>query len=353
MGDEDSSELGLSLEREQVVYQGGYLYGRRHGPGTLTLPHGARYEGEFYQDMMCGHGTFHYPSGSSYTGQWERDMPDGYGEECWKDGSVFEGQFSCGVKEGRGSFRWANGCKFEGEFRQNSMHGEGLYIWSNGRSYEGQWSSNELGPEGRFCWPDGKEYHGQLLHGRRHGQGKLKLKDGSFYEGQWLAGKQHGRGRTCTTAGRIRCGEWTVGHLMQWEGGPGGAQEVGKEVEQLWHDSNEVSPEIALDSAPTTCSASTASSHSERGIEAFEDDATGKEDLCAATETALAASDAASPKMSAIGKKKGYPKGLIPVIGVPVLKPLSVAGAECTMSEVTPADMIGSGAIVMSARSAI
>ena len=50
-------------------YVGEYKDGKRHGQGTLILPYG-KYVGEFKDDKKHGQGTHTWPSGQKYVGEW-------------------------------------------------------------------------------------------------------------------------------------------------------------------------------------------------------------------------------------------------------------------------------------------
>jgi len=188
----------------------------KHGHGTLLLPDGMRYCGQFQYDRKSGYGTLSYPSGCSYGGQWAEDLQNGHGTETWADGSHFEGSFKAGEKHGKGRFLWGNGCFYEGEFEHNDMHGEGAYTWSDGRMYSGQWTRNFMSPLGTMQWPDGRVYAGNFQEGRKHGEGTHWWPDGRSYRGQWQLGKQHGVGLARTVKG-VECkGRWDDGKFIEW-----------------------------------------------------------------------------------------------------------------------------------------
>ena len=51
-----------------------------NGPGKLTYPDGAYYEGEFVDGLMQGKGTLYYgPDRPAYEGDWMGDKFEGYG----------------------------------------------------------------------------------------------------------------------------------------------------------------------------------------------------------------------------------------------------------------------------------
>ena len=81
-------------------YEDGSVYvgemkkdGKRHGKGTLTLPDGEKYEGEFKDGKYNGRGTLTLADGEKYEGefregrQWNVTFADLDGSKTeWKDG---------------------------------------------------------------------------------------------------------------------------------------------------------------------------------------------------------------------------------------------------------------------------
>lgn len=206
----------LGDDKENQSAQFAWAGRQRHGQGTLELPDGWRYCGQFRFNQKSGYGSYTNPAGSIYRGQWADDLQNGNGEEHWADGSAFEGQFLAGEKHGWGRFMWGNGCLYEGEFERSDMNGEGLYTWSDGRVYSGQWRRNFMGPTGTMQWPDGRVYEGEFKEGKKDGHGTHWWPDGRSYCGQWRLGRQHGLGVACTARGAECTGLWNDGTFIKW-----------------------------------------------------------------------------------------------------------------------------------------
>lgn len=233
------SAVASSPSRKATLWQ-------KHGQGTLVLPDGMRYCGQFMHDRKSGYGTLSYPSGCSYGGQWSDDLQRGHGSETWADGSFFEGQFKSGEKQGKGRFLWGNGCHYEGEFSSNDMHGEGTYSWTDSRVYAGQWRTNVMGPSGTMQWPDGRVYTGAFAEGRKQGEGTHWWPDGRSYRGQWRNGKQHGKGLARTIKG-VECeGTWEDGKFVEWTSKP--TEALSRETENSV-DVDEVITKLRIESA--------------------------------------------------------------------------------------------------------
>ena len=64
-----------------------------HGQGTLTLPYGSKYVGEFQDDKQHGQGTLTLPEGDKYVGEWQDDKKHGQGIFTYPDGIKFVGEF--------------------------------------------------------------------------------------------------------------------------------------------------------------------------------------------------------------------------------------------------------------------
>lgn len=207
----------ISTNKEGPVYHGSLDAScLKEGHGTLMLPDGSWYDGQFRKDKKSGQGVYHYRMGSSYRGQWLDDLQHGQGTECWADGSTFEGQFAKGKKHGHGCFKWKNGCTYEGQFNRNDMHGIGSYSFADGQEYSGQWILNSMGPNGKMSWPDGRVYEGEFSGGQKHGTGKLSWPDGRCYDGQWASDRQHGRGLAKTGHGEMSSSLWENGNFVRW-----------------------------------------------------------------------------------------------------------------------------------------
>ncbi|HMY45071.1 MAG TPA: hypothetical protein PKX74_06315, partial [Leptospiraceae bacterium] len=62
----------------------------KNGPGTLQLPNGSRYEGEFKNGNFHGQGVYTLPSGV-YTGEFKDNKIEGKGVFLLKTGRKLEG----------------------------------------------------------------------------------------------------------------------------------------------------------------------------------------------------------------------------------------------------------------------
>jgi len=79
-------------------YLGEFREGRYSGYGSYDFATGARYEGEWRNNERHGQGTFTHGSGERYIGEWRNDRYHGQGVELRADGSVNRsGQWSAGV----------------------------------------------------------------------------------------------------------------------------------------------------------------------------------------------------------------------------------------------------------------
>ncbi|KYK63420.1 MORN repeat-containing protein, partial [Toxoplasma gondii TgCatPRC2] len=61
-GRNDRQGSDNAVDRSQVIYEGAYKDGKRHGFGVLLRPCGSRFEGFFLNDAANGFGKFVHPS---------------------------------------------------------------------------------------------------------------------------------------------------------------------------------------------------------------------------------------------------------------------------------------------------
>jgi len=65
-------------------YVGEFKDGKRYGKGTVTIPNGSMYKGEWKDDEFNGQGTFTFSNGGSFVGLWKESFPwniTGYNEK--------------------------------------------------------------------------------------------------------------------------------------------------------------------------------------------------------------------------------------------------------------------------------
>jgi hypothetical protein len=59
-----------------------------NGQGTLTLPGGEKYVGEFTDDKFNGQGMLTFPDGVEYVGEFKDGKPNGLGTYRFPDGRI-------------------------------------------------------------------------------------------------------------------------------------------------------------------------------------------------------------------------------------------------------------------------
>jgi hypothetical protein len=99
---------------EGAVKRVGLLKSVKHGRGTIILPDGFRYEGE-----------------------WQDDFYHGIGCLTGLDGS-YTGDFSRGLRHGKGILTLGNGYRYEGEYRNGRQNGQGTLILPDGTTLKGK-----------------------------------------------------------------------------------------------------------------------------------------------------------------------------------------------------------------------
>ena len=228
--------------------------------GTMTLPDGNKYVGEWKDGQWHGQGTMTLPDGKL---AWaENQLP-----EC--EGTDYRQWTNCQGTWNENNIltymTWANGQKYVGEWKDGKYHGQGTYTWPDGKKYVGEWKDGKYhGPgtiDGRVIdagiWKDNKlvselsecegspatdmalsekwtncygnytftdedwvsvKYVGEWKDGKYHGQGTFTRFSGSGcgsyreqYVGEWKDGKRHGRGAYTNSGGYQYFGEWKDG----------------------------------------------------------------------------------------------------------------------------------------------
>ena len=101
-----------------------------HGKGTLSLPNGDVYSGEFVEGKRDGEGECKYNNGERYVGMWRNE----YALRLMK--AVISSYFtSCSIKEGRGVYFFNDGRRYEGSFVGGEVRGQGECLYPNGDKY--------------------------------------------------------------------------------------------------------------------------------------------------------------------------------------------------------------------------
>ena len=130
--------------------------------GTLTLPDGTRYVGDYRKDRFTGKGTLR-----------------------WANGEKYEGDFVNGKRTGKGTLTLANGGKYVGDFVDNKITGKGTLTLANGEKYEGDFVNGKRTGKGTVIWADGNKYEGDFVNGMRKGKGKITFLNGNSVRGEF------------------------------------------------------------------------------------------------------------------------------------------------------------------------
>ena len=137
--------------------------------------------------------------------------PNAQGTLTVPDGRKYVGEFKDGDPHGQGTYTFPDGAKYVGEYKDGERHGRGTYTSPDGTKYVGDWQDGNWHGQGIFTFPDGRKYVGEFKDGEYHGQGTLTLPDGRKYVGGWRDNKpwngtrydKHGN-----VVGTIKNGVW-------------------------------------------------------------------------------------------------------------------------------------------------
>ena len=166
---ESNFELYKEYDRRGIlIYEGGYLNGKRNGQGKeYNFLNGIlEYEGEFSDGKWNGKGKKYYKGKLDYDGEYKNNIRNGKGKEYDYNGILrFEGIY----KDGK---RWTGkGYNDKGIEEYELKDG-------NGKCKEYNFCTNKL------------EYEGEYLNGERNGKGKEYNDKGELiFEGEYLNGK--------------------------------------------------------------------------------------------------------------------------------------------------------------------
>ena len=68
------------------------------------------------------------------------------GDLTLPDGARYEGEIRDGKAHGQGVFTFPDGARYEGEVRDGKAHGQGVFTFPDGARYEGVWRDGEPKP---------------------------------------------------------------------------------------------------------------------------------------------------------------------------------------------------------------
>jgi hypothetical protein len=167
----DVTQVKVTYSDGTVSY--GPLYGnyKKTGNGSITLPNGDTYEGDFLEDSLTGYGKFTFAGGDVYEGELQNGKKEGKGKYTSADGSIYEGDFKNDQRHGKGKHTSADGSVYEGDFKNGIKSGYGKYVYANGDVYEGEFKGDLREGDGKYCWANGETYTGQFKKGNMYGFG--------------------------------------------------------------------------------------------------------------------------------------------------------------------------------------
>jgi hypothetical protein len=151
--------LLLSLCLFSSVSWSGCVQGNcANGQGTLTLPSGEKYVGQFKDGKKNGQGTNTWPYGQKYVGQWKKGKFNGQGTYTWRSGQKYVGQWKDSVRNGQGTHTLPDGTKYVGQYKDDKKNGQGSLTSPDGNKYVGQFKDdNSISNQGKEYLTDGRQ----------------------------------------------------------------------------------------------------------------------------------------------------------------------------------------------------
>lgn len=138
-----------SLQKEDAIYRGELVTGKRVGRGIQSFTDGSKYTGYWANDLRSGKGLFVDSKGGLYFGEWSKDKLQGFGTYYESSGRRYTGIWKEGTKNGYGRERWPDGTIYEGEMRDGKRHGLGV-MKTTAWSYRGMWRDGNIEGEGEL-----------------------------------------------------------------------------------------------------------------------------------------------------------------------------------------------------------
>ena len=179
-----------------------------NGQGTVMMPDGRKYVGEFKDGVRVGQGLMTFPDGTKYIGNWQHDKPHGRGKLSSAGKYDYVGEFKNGVRHGQGTLETVDGKKYEGRWENDVPHGQGKIIYPGGAQYAGQFKNGKRHGEGEALYADGSKYVGQWQDDTRNGRGTMTYVNGDQYTGDFMSGQRHGMGILVMPDGSRYSGQW-------------------------------------------------------------------------------------------------------------------------------------------------
>jgi hypothetical protein len=86
----------IDVTEGKVTYSDGTVYYgpldgnyKKTGKGSITLPNGDTYEGDFLEDSLTGYGKFTFAGGDVYEGELQNGKKEGKGKYTSAEGSIY------------------------------------------------------------------------------------------------------------------------------------------------------------------------------------------------------------------------------------------------------------------------
>jgi hypothetical protein len=196
-----------------------------NGYHLRNLENGDQYEGEWLEGECHGPGTLITTSGAVITGTWNHDNISGIARYISPLGEIYEGHWLKNRWHGEGRFTSASGDIYRGEFRDGMMHGDGeLISTQTGKNYRGQWRKNQWNGFGELTTVNHMnnevmKHEGEWCHGVLTGKGVYEKLGVERYDGEWKDGLWNGYGIHTTFENQnplhVREGYWKQGEFIE------------------------------------------------------------------------------------------------------------------------------------------
>ena len=207
---------------DDLIYEGEYLNGKRHGKGKEYLNNKLIYEGEYLNGKRNGNGKNYFNDNSIFEGVYLNNQKivgayydknglkirginniNGKGKEYDDNGKIkFEGEYLNGERNGKGK-EYHNGILFfEGIYSNGKKNGKGIEYYYNGnKKFEGEYFYDRK-------W-NGKGYdimNNNIIYELKEGNGDIKEYD--FYgvlkfQGNYFKGRRNGLGKEFDDNGNL------------------------------------------------------------------------------------------------------------------------------------------------------
>lgn len=162
---EGRHEYGVRREGKLMFRDGGYYEGYFDGRGAISgagyrrWSNGDTYSGQFLFGERHGLGTMIYANESRYEGPWALNARQGEnGTLTMAEGHFYKGTFHADLFHGDGVMQCADGNRFEGQWKEGRRHGKGRLVYTDGGIFEGEWTHDVPGT-GIYVHPVSKACH--------------------------------------------------------------------------------------------------------------------------------------------------------------------------------------------------